>query len=70
MEFLNKLKEIRAQVIAEQAQGGSVPDSTELVKLREENAKLKQQNEKLSYRVKHVVASLNMLLDEKKQLTK
>ena len=62
-EFLAKLKQIRLQVIAEQ---GQATNTTELAKLREENARLKQQNEKLTYRVKHVVASLTTLLDEKK----
>lgn len=70
MEFLDKLKEIRAQVIAEQNQGTKSSSTEELERLREENAKLKQQNEKLAYRVKHVVASLNSLLDEKNEQTK
>ena len=62
-EFLEKLKEIRLQVIAEQ---GQATNSAELTRLQEENARLKQQNEKLAYRVKHVVASLNTLLHEQK----
>ena len=62
-EFLEKLKEIRLQVIAEQ---GQATNSAELARLQEENARLKQQNEKLAYRVKHVVASLNTLLDDQK----
>jgi hypothetical protein len=65
LEFLEKLREIRAQVLVEQGKGGTFVNSAEVEALRKENEMLKKTNEKLSYRVKHVVASLNAFLEEK-----
>jgi uncharacterized coiled-coil DUF342 family protein len=70
LDFLDKLKQIRAQLIAEQKQGGagggSAAERAELEALRAENALLKQKNQKLSYRVNHVVSNMNKMLEERK----
>ena len=63
-EFLVQLRDIRAAIVS----GGqtSTVDNKELEALRAENKALKERNDKLEYRVKHMVASMEELYAKSK----
>lgn len=58
LEFLIKLREIRAAL---QQEGSTAANSKELEALKLENEQLRKRNEKLEYRVQHVVANMEKM---------
>jgi cell division GTPase FtsZ len=68
-EFLIKLREMRAAIVAEQ--GGATASGAaakELEALRAENVALKKRTEKLEYRVSHMLSSMETLYEAKSTL--
>ena len=57
-EFLVRLREIKAAL---EKEAGSAANSKEMEALRAENAMLRAKNEKLEYRVKHCVESMEQM---------
>ena len=62
-EYLLKLREIREAIAKE-----GPADSKELQALRQENVELKKKNDKLEYRVQHMLESMEMLYKCKTEL--
>ena len=58
LEFLVKLREIRAAL---QQEGSTAANSKELDALKKENEQLKTRNAKLEYRIQHVVAYMEKM---------
>ncbi len=63
MEMLTTLRSIRAAMIADSGNSGG--DSKELELLRKENDELKKVNKKHEYRIQHLVANMEKLLEGK-----
>ena len=64
-EYLLKLREIREAMAKE-----GPADSKELLALREQNAELKKKNDKLEYRIKHILGSVEKMYERKVELAK
>ena len=62
--MLLKLREIREAMLTS---SGNTASSAELENLKAENEALRVSNDKLKYRVKHLVANMEQLLDEKEK---
>lgn len=67
LEYLAKFREIKA-AIQEELQG--TVNTNEVLELRKENDSLKEKNDKLAYRVQHLVSNMETLLDELKRKEK
>lgn len=70
VEFLAQLKEIKDTISKEQWQqqgggGGGASSSEELTSLKQENELLKAKLAKNEYRVRHLIAGMEELLDAK-----
>lgn len=63
MEMLTTLRTIRAAMVAD-SQNGSAADSKELELLRKENEGLKKVNKKQAYRINHLVANMEKMLEK------
>ncbi len=63
MEMLTTLRNIRESITSGE-NGGSVYDSKELAKLKEENEKLKTINTKQAYRIDHLVSNMEKLIEK------
>ena len=65
-EFLTKLRDIKAALaFAETTGAASATVQKELARLQQENSALKASNDKLEYRVKHVVAEMERMYSAK-----
>ena len=63
MEMLTTLRTIREAMIADSKNGGA-NDSKELEKLKKENEELKKVNTKQAYRINHLVANMEKMLQK------
>jgi len=68
LEFLEKLRDIRSAIANAEQGAVRVSDDRVVKTLQQENKALKERNAKLEYRIKHVVAEMERLYEEKKSL--
>ena len=68
-EFLLTLRAIKEEVAAErESGGGNGLSSAQLASLQEENASLKARIAKQEYRIRHLIAGMEEMLEAKKKM--
>ena len=65
-EFLIKFREIRSAMVADGSGGSSAAATKELEALKAENEELKRQNDKMKYRIQHMLTYMEEIFQKEK----